>query len=126
MSRRRTESWMLWLLPLFVLRLLLPTGVMPGQEPRGAALVLCSTRVLQPASSASTASERHSSRPGSTHAEALCPFAAAATLAAPSTWALQQPSPLLQDRVVQCPNAQCTAPSGPPRSQLSRAPPLLS
>jgi len=126
MSPRRAESWMLWLLPLLVLRLLLPTGVMPGQEPRGAAFVLCSTRVLQPASPASTAAQRDSSRSGSTHAEALCPFAAAATLAAPSTWALQQRPPLLQDRVVEWPKAQCTAPSGPPRSQLSRAPPLLS
>lgn len=106
---------MLWLLPLLVMRLLLPTGVMPARGTHGFALVLCSVQHLQSAP-----------QPGHAHAEALCPFAAAATAAPP-------PAPIRPALPVALPGtsqiactAQCGGQSGTPRSQLARAPPSFS
>jgi hypothetical protein len=115
MSRRRAELWMLGLLPLLVMRLLLPTGVMPARGTHGLALVLCSA---QPARSAPDT--------GRTHADALCPFAAAGMPAAPASpmppavaGSASSLSPLARQ-------APCSGPSGTPRSQLVRAPPSFS
>ncbi|MFI4868229.1 MAG: hypothetical protein ACHQDD_02615 [Steroidobacterales bacterium] len=115
MSRRRAEFWMLWLLPLLAMRLLLPSGVMPAHSPHGFALVLCSSQHL-----------RSAPDPGHAHAEALCPFAAAATPAPPAS--------LMQAAVAAAPSslapltcqAQCSGHSGAARSQFARAPPSFS
>jgi hypothetical protein len=115
MSRRRAEFWMLGLLPLLVLRLLLPTGVMPARGIHGLALVLCSAQQVRSAPDT-----------GQVHADALCPFAAAATPAPPAT--------PMQPAVAGSPSslpplarqALCSGPSGAPRSQLARAPPSFS
>jgi len=115
MTRRRSEVWMLWLLPLLVMRLLLPIGVMPARSTHGFALVLCSVQHL-----------RSAPQPGHAHAEALCPFAAAASAAPPS--ALIQPAlplALARQSLIAC-TAQCSGQSGAPRSQLARAPPSFS
>lgn len=106
---------MLWLLPLLVMRLLLPTGVMPARSTHGVALVLCSVQHL-----------RSAPQPGHAHAEALCPFAAAATAAPPA--ALLQPAlaaALSGQSPIAC-EAQCSGQSGTPRTQLARAPPSFS
>jgi hypothetical protein len=115
MTRRRAEFWMLWLLPLLVMRLLLPTGVMPARSTHGVALVLCSIQHL-----------RSAPESGHAHAEPLCPFAAAASAAPPSALigpalpdALSNQSPMVCE-------AQCTGQSGAPRTQLARAPPSFS
>src|SRR5579863_1497387 len=115
MTRRRAELWMLWLLPLLMMRLLLPTGVMPARSSHGFALVLCSVQHL-----------RSAPQPGHAHAETPCPFAAAAS-AAPPTAQLQPPLPLTLARQLQiaC-TGQCSAQSGTVRTQLARAPPSLS
>jgi hypothetical protein len=106
---------MLWLLPLLVMRLLLPTGVMPARSSHGFALVLCSVQHL-----------RSAPQPGHAHAEALCPFAAAAS-AAPPAAPIQLASPLALARQSQiaC-SAQCSGQSRIVRSQLARAPPSFS
>lgn len=115
MTRRRAEFWMFWLLPLLVMRLLLPTGVMPARSTHGFALVLCSVQHL-----------RSAPQPGHAHAEALCPFAAAASAAPPSA-PIQPALALAPSRqpLVVC-TAQCSGQSGTPRSQLARAPPSFS
>jgi hypothetical protein len=115
MTRRRAEFWMLWLLPLLVMRLLLPTGVMPARSNHGFALVLCSVQHL-----------RSAPQPGQAHADTLCPFAAAASAAPPSAQ-VQPPLPLMLSRQLQvaC-TAQCNAQSGTVRTQLARAPPSFS
>lgn len=106
---------MLWLLPLLVMRLLLPTGVMPARSTHGLALVLCSVQHPQSAP-----------QPGHAHAEALCPFAAAAS-AAPPQAAIQPALPLALERQLPIAGgAQCSGQSGTLRSQLARAPPSFS
>jgi hypothetical protein len=115
MTRRRAEFWMLWLLPLLVMRLLLPTGVMPARSTHGFALVLCSEQHPQSAP-----------QPGHAHAETLCPFAAAAS-AAPPQAAIQPALPLALSGQAQIPcSAQCRGQSGTVRTQLARAPPSFS
>src|SRR5580698_8402443 len=108
MTRRRAEFWMLWLLPLLVMRLLLPTGVMPARSTHGFALVLCSVQHPQSAP-----------QPGHAHAEVVCPFAAAATTAPPCA-AMQPALPMALSGTSQtaC-TAQCSGQSGTPRSQFA-------
>ena len=106
---------MLWLLPLLVMRLLLPSGVMPAHSTHGLALVLCSAQHA-----------RSAPDPGHVHADALCPFAAAVTPAPPAS--LLQPADAATQSSLSplaC-QAQCGAQSGAPRSQLARAPPSFS
>lgn len=106
---------MLWLLPLLVTRLLLPTGVMPARSTHGFALVLCSVQHL-----------RSAPQPGHAHAETLCPFAAAASAAPPSAL-VQPPQPLaLSGHSQPTCTAQCSGRSGTVRTQLARAPPSFS
>jgi hypothetical protein len=106
---------MLWLLPLLVMRLLLPTGVMPARSTHGLALVLCGVQHLPSAP-----------QPGHAHAEALCPFAAAAS-AAPPAATIRPALPLALARQLPIArSAQCSGQSGTVRSQLARAPPSFS
>ena len=115
MSRHRAEFWMLWLLPLLVMRLLLPSGVMPAHSPHGFALVLCSSQHLRSAPDA-----------GNAHADALCPFAAAVT-AAPPTSLIEPVAAATQSSLaaLTC-RAQCVGQSGAARTQVARAPPSFS
>lgn len=115
---------MLWLLPLLLLRLLLPTGVMPADAAGHASLALCSEGLPQPA--AVPDREQRQPRPGGSHADSLCPFAAAAALAPPSAPSPPAPRIAASDAPSRGSQAQRTARSGPRRSQLSRAPPSLS
>jgi len=115
MTRQRAQLWMLGLLPLLVVRLLLPTGVMPARSTHGLALVLCGSSHLRPAP-----------EQGHSHADTLCPFAAAG--AAAPTGAPEQP-PLLAGRSALAPAAgapQCPVHSAVARSQSARGPPSFS
>jgi hypothetical protein len=112
MTRRCAEFWMLWLLPLLVMRLLLPTGVMPARSSHGVALVLCRPQPIRSAPAA-----------GHTHAEALCPFASAAPPAPPATLVRSALAATPSDHPSAARQAQCSGQSGAPRSQLVRAPP---
>ena len=106
---------MLWLLPLLVMRLLLPTGVMPARSTHGFALVLCSAQHL-----------RSAPQSGQAHAGALCPFAAAASAAPPAVQVRSALPPALSRQSLIACTAQCSGQSGTPRSQLARAPPSSS
>jgi hypothetical protein len=115
MTRQRAQLWMLGLLPLLVVRLLLPTGVMPARGSHGLALVLCGSTHLRPAPE-----QRHS------HADTPCPFAAAAVAAPTDTPAqpalLATRSALAQLAI----SAQCPLHSAVARSQTARGPPSYS
>ena len=73
MTRRRLQFTIHWLLPLLVLRLMLPSGIMPAYELQGIKLVFCSGLVQLPQDDLG-----HSGQPSSAHSDVLCPFAAAA------------------------------------------------
>ncbi|HEY1724440.1 MAG TPA: hypothetical protein VGF89_03380 [Steroidobacteraceae bacterium] len=114
MTRCRAEFWLLWLLPLLVMRLLLPTGVMPARGDHGFALILCSVEHPHAAPDS-----------GRAHADAPCPFAAAATLAPPASVALT-PCVLWSGSELVLAPAPCSASSVLTRSQQARAPPSFS
>jgi hypothetical protein len=106
---------MLGLLPLLVVRLLLPTGVMPARGTHGLALVLCGSSHLRPAP-----------EQGHSHADTLCSFAAAAA-AAPA--GVPDQPPLVTTRSALAPlagAAQCAVHSAVARSQSARGPPSFS
>jgi hypothetical protein len=115
MTRQRAQLWMLGLLPLLVVRLLLPTGVMPAHGTHGFALVLCSSSHLHPAPDQ-----------GHERADTLCAFAAAAAAAPAGT--PDQPL-LLSTRAAPAPLPrvlQCPLQGGLARSQTARGPPSFS
>lgn len=114
MTRRRAEFWLLWLLPLLVMRLLLPTGVMPARGDHGFALILCSPQHQHAAPDS-----------GRAHADAPCPFAAAATVAPPAS-VQRAPYALTGRSTLILPPAPRTAPAVLARSQRARAPPSFS
>jgi hypothetical protein len=115
MTRHHAQLWMLWLLPLLLTRLLLPTGVMPARSAHGVALVLCSWQHHR-----SAPDQNHS------HADAPCPFAAAATAAAPATPILPGLAGTLSTLAPSAGEAQCFGQTGAARSQSARAPPSFS
>jgi hypothetical protein len=121
MSHRRAEKYFLFALPLIVLRLLLPAGLMPTAEISGPALELCSPEKVGQSPGNPRAPEQ-----GGSHNDGLCPFAAAAAMA-PAHAAVIQVSPGVGLALAPCSfNAQCVAQSGPLRTQRSRAPPSNS
>jgi hypothetical protein len=115
MTRRRAEFWILWLLPLLVMRQLLPTGVMPARGTHGVALVLCSSQHL-----------RSAPDQGHAHADAPCPFAAAATGAAPAADLNQARVDCRLSLAPLALEGQCRGLTGSARSQRARAPPSFS
>jgi hypothetical protein len=125
MHRRHAEYWTIALLPLLVMRLLLPTGVMPAYGTHGVGLVLCSLAHLQqlPAKG----SERLPSNQRGAHSDPLCPFA---TAAAPAPIVTLNSSPEPPDTRFNLSSGsrdtQRTTIFGPHRSQLTRAPPSYS
>jgi hypothetical protein len=122
MTQQRARTLAHWLLPLLVLRLLLPLGVMPGVAHGAAALVLCSLHLDAPA-----AAQPGTHDPG--HPEAQtdhCPFGAAAHLA-PFTALAPLRFAFAEVRItVDAETGRALALLGPPRAQLSRAPPAFS
>ncbi|MGH8231921.1 MAG: hypothetical protein ACRESY_08885 [Steroidobacteraceae bacterium] len=114
MTRRRAEFWLLGLLPLLVMRLLLPTGVMPARGDHGFALILCGVQ------------HQHAGPDsGRAHADTPCPFAAAATVAPPASVQLSPCVPAATSTLILAP-APCSAQSVLARSQRARAPPSFS
>jgi|SRR5450631_3928563 hypothetical protein len=115
MNRHNAQLWVLWLLPLLVTRLLLPTGVMPERSAHGVALVLCSWQHHQ-----SAPDQNHS------HADAPCPFAAAASATPAATPMVPVLAGTLSTLAPSADEAQCAGQTGAARSQRARAPPSFS
>ncbi|HEY3732145.1 MAG TPA: hypothetical protein VGL28_12875 [Steroidobacteraceae bacterium] len=114
MTRRRADFWLLWVLPLLVMRLLLPTGVMPARGDHGFALILCGVQHQHAAPDS-----------GRTHADTPCPFAAAATVAPPASIQLAPWAPAASSTPIIAP-ALGGVPTVLARSQRARAPPSFS
>jgi hypothetical protein len=115
MTRQRAQLWMLGLLPLLVMRLLLPTGVMPAHSSHGFALVLCSSSHQHPAPDQ-----------GHARADTLCAFAAAGA-AAPAGAPDQAPLFAIRAALLSLSGVlQCPLQGGLARSQTARGPPSFS
>lgn len=124
MTARTSRHWTLWLLPLIAVQFGFTAGVMPGHTAAGATFVLCG--VGAGAAGAPSHAHHHGSSSGDAHADKVCPFGAAAS--ATPTSVVQ--SATLEFQPVSIARVSATArrnvPSGPTRTQLSRAPPSLS
>jgi hypothetical protein len=125
LDRRRARTLAYWLLPLWVLRLLLPVGVMPGMAHGAPALVLCSLSLHFDASL--DAGRAHS--PGGhdpTTQPDQCPFGTAAHLAPVTAIEPIRFGFATVLVTVDAETGRALALIGPPRTQLSRAPPTFS
>ena len=121
MTARTSRRLALWFLPLIVAQFLLPPGVMPGHNATGAALVLCSVHA-----GTGMPGKGHVPSSGGSHADKVCQFAGAASAApglAAHAVALEFSTSVLAPVGS---TAQRAPPSGPTRTQLSRAPPSLA
>jgi hypothetical protein len=125
LDRRRARNLLHWLLPLLVLRLLLPLGVMPGVAHGAPALVLCS---LYSAASphAGAPDVGGGSGPHDHAAQTSCPFAAAAHVAPVLAFEPVQFTFAAVLITADAKTGRALALIGPPRSHLSRAPPAFS
>jgi hypothetical protein len=127
LTRHRARTLAHWLLLPLVLRLLLPLGVMPGVAHGVPALVLCSLHRDAPDQPApggtdAGAQDRHAPAAQADH----CPFGAAAHLAPVTAPAAVQCAFAAVLITVTAETGRALAPLGPPRVQLSRAPPAFS
>jgi hypothetical protein len=82
MSARRNHRWLVWLLPLLVLRAFVPAGFMLSWSGNDLQIVLCSgTGPATPLASEHIASDsahhHHEGGESKIHENSLCPFAAA-------------------------------------------------
>jgi hypothetical protein len=118
MSRRRALSLLWVLLPLMVARVMLPSGYMPVDGMHGLRLVLCSGVVLPPADDAPQPAGQHAG-------EFSCPFAQAPAFAPPFEFARVAAAPLVSAAPSPL-TPRSAAPSGPPRLDRARGPPLHS
>ncbi len=121
---RRYRSLILWLAPLLVWQLLLPAGVMPGANAQGATLVLCSVHhvMMVPAENAKSKAAGVPGKSSST----VCAFAAVGAAAPTPSGLLWTAQDVRISSHLVLSIAQRVAPSGPYRTQISRAPPSLA
>lgn len=92
MNRRRVHRWVMWLLPLLLLRAFVPVGFMVSADASGLQLVICSVTTQRAPSSTEHAAHHHhhaddganadSAKASSDDRSALCPFAVAASACA--------------------------------------------
>jgi len=117
-TRRRIRACIALLLPLMVLRALLPPGYMPVATDGDLRIVMCSAGL---AANQDSGGDHH----GQATDAGSCLFAHAATFAAPSASAccLAVPAEFSFDIPVVAARPPAT---GPPRSAAARAPPSLS
>jgi len=121
MPRRHLHLLIALLLPLMVVRGLLPAGYMAVAEGGGLRIVMCSAG-LAPAGDDAPASDSDDPRPADS---GTCLFAHAATVAPP---VLQQVAASAPPALLQLPRGESAAlppATGPPRSAAARAPPVF-
>jgi len=115
-SRRRIPGWIALLLPLMLLRALLPAGYMPVVAQDGLQIVMCSDGLADPSDSA----------PGGDHSQTQvgdsCLFAHAATFAPPMAAACcLAASPI--SFFARLDPSTASPGTGPPRLHSARGPP---
>jgi hypothetical protein len=119
-SRRRIRGWIALLLPLMVLRALLPAGYMPVAADGELRIVMCSAGL----DTLGHHDRGHGQDDGTQAQQASCPFAHAATLAPPNAVRHQAiASPVGIDIAAA---AQRTLPTSPYRFAAARGPPRYS
>lgn len=121
-SRRHIRTGLAVLLPLMVLRALLPTGYMPVAEDGRLRMVMCSAGLSLPGGTSEDAGRDHR-LPG---ANGDCLFAHATAAVPPVLQVIALAHPPLAVRIVSRPTLQRPAATGPPRITAARAPPALS
>ena len=80
MNARRTHRWILWLLPLLLLRSFVPVGFMLSWSEHGLQVVLCSGSGPIPLPSAESGHAQHGDGThdhSAAHDSSVCPFAVA-------------------------------------------------
>jgi len=125
MQKKRINKSIWLLLPLLVLRGLLPAGSMLGVTAAGSlSIVVCDSGVANDAATAHA--EHHHGNGSAQHDHSICPFAlSAAGAPAPSLPQIPAVAAVAIDRV--CEECSTLAGlSGPTRAQQSRAPPAFS
>ena len=123
---RGRRWWARALLPLLLLRALIPAGFMPATSAGSLALVFCEPAALAAGPHAGAHHHGHEDAGHAGHAaSAECPFAQSAAPALPSLAAL----PPVQPQIADAPSAvreQPALPSVPLRHAAARGPPALS
>ena len=126
MSMRRTRKIILWLLPLFALRGVVPAGTMLDIASDGRIEVVMCDGMARAAGGHIAHAHHHDHGNHSQHDTAQCPFAVAASAATtPSIPVL--PAAVAPVRFVDVVDTiEFIGLFGPSRAQQSRAPPVLS
>jgi hypothetical protein len=133
MNRRRVHRWVLWLLPLLLLRAVVPVGFMVSADASGLQLVICSgTTQLANAAENHAAHHHHhadganaeSAAASSDERSALCPFALAASSSTHEiAFAATSPQPVAHEQPTE---SLLAGASGPIRADCIRGPPILA
>jgi hypothetical protein len=121
MRRGSAETLAWWLLPWLVARLLVPAGFMPVSAAGEVGWVLCSAAA---AGADSRGTPLHDT--AGLHKDGLCPFAAAATLAAPPLPDLAAARWPVPARLLVPEEARRPASTGAASDHWARGPPRLS
>ncbi|HEU4604576.1 MAG TPA: DUF2946 family protein [Steroidobacteraceae bacterium] len=128
MNRTRLKPWIVWLLPLFVLRAFVPVGFMLGSENGALAITFCSSIAAPAATDAHAQHHHHAQTGGHHHSEAhersICPYGLTgpADLAYIPTFEPNSPARALALRLVEPAQPFLT----PPQTEPIRGPPTLA
>lgn len=119
MTKRRPHRFALWLLPLLLLKGLVPVGFMLDVSSDNVAMIVCPGHHSVP-----SGGEQHKPTPSS-ESGLVCPFAAASGAATLNSVASLSLEPLVVSANVPTDSPSFDLPFGPRRVQQSRAPPTL-
>jgi len=119
-SRRHIRLVIALLLPLMVLRAMLPAGYMPVAENGELRMVMCSAGLQLPVSNDTEQGKHHST------ADTPCPFANVLTSAPPVQYVATVIVAAAEFRFTSLTTDTLPPPTGPPRITAARAPPALS
>jgi len=122
MTKRRAQAFVFWLLPILVLRALMPIGSMLDFSSGTPTVVMCSTDYTKAASQSGEASTTHQQATEHGDQHSVCPFAAALAAAPPVESTFNADS-LFSAVTLQFFVTDHHAVSGPSRINLTRGPP---
>ena len=118
-SRRKVRGWIALLLPLMLLRAVLPPGYMPVANDGGLRIVMCSVGLQLNSDAGANGDHGQAADDGS------CLFAHAAAFAPPSVAPCCPLAPSSRSFDL-LPTAELPPATGPPRATGARAPPTFS
>jgi hypothetical protein len=121
-SRRRLELAILLMLPLMLLRGLLPAGYMVSGQQGELRVVMCADGLQAAPGDHAGTGEGHPDLSGTGD----CPFAQATFHAPPVQFVAGVVAPISEIRFISSAAEQLPPATGPPRQRAARAPPALS